>query len=129
MEGLYYLHFADEEIEVLRSRNFPDATHVLSEVSLSTISGSHMPSPCVPSPPSPQGHHRDCQSPPPTPRGHNPALLTCNDLILGAPFLPRLDNLLPWYSQPQPRRPLPAPSPQGAPGPMFGWAPGGLGSL
>ena len=82
-----------------------------------------------PSPPSPQGHHRDCQSPPPTPRGHNPALLTCNDLILGAPFLPRLDNLLPWYSQPQPRRPLPAPSPQGAPGPMFGWAPGGLGSL
>ena len=36
MEGLYYLHFADEEIEALRSRNFPDTTHVLSEMSLST---------------------------------------------------------------------------------------------
>lgn len=58
-----------------------------------------------------------------------PALLTCNNLTLGAPFPPGLDNLLPWYSQPQPRRPLPEPSPQGAPGPMFGWAPGGLGSL
>lgn len=35
MAGLYYLHFADEEIEALRSRNIPDTTHVLSEVSLS----------------------------------------------------------------------------------------------
>lgn len=121
MVGLYYLHFADEEIEALRSRNIPDTTHVLSEVSLSIHFSVFHALPMCPLLPHPLRVTTETGSP------HlqlleaiTPALLTHNNLTLGAPFPPGLDNLLPWYSQPQPRRPLPEPSPQGAPDPMFG---------